>query len=333
MRRGIVAEKSTRLAGVRGGVEQGLDVFDEAHVEHLVGLVEDDDLELVQPQRAAVHQVDRAAGGGDDDVDALGQAAQLRADGGAAVDGEHAGAHAPAVAGDGLGDLQRELAGRGEDEAERGGAAGAARALLAQALQHRQREGGRLAGAGRGLTDQVTALDQRRDRLGLDRGGDGVAERGDGPLELGAQREVGEARALLGEGLGGLEQGRVNDNVVQCHVCLSSNGTGARTVHPRGEARGRDGTQPDSGLSRFTTSNRQEIIPLGVARPRAGGHTGERYGGAPGCERDPGRGDVVKATFRTSHALNVAFRTTSAAACAGQGRLRRRRRSASRSPG
>ena len=32
---------------------------------------------------------------------------------------------------------------------------------------------------------------------------------------------------------GALGQGRVNDNVVQCHVCLSSNGTGARTVHPR----------------------------------------------------------------------------------------------------
>ena len=189
------------LAGVRGGVEQGLDVLDEAHVEHLVGLVEHDDLELVEPQRAAVHQVDRPAGGGDDDVDALGQAAQLRADGGAAVDGEHAGAHAAAVAGDGLGDLQRELAGRGEDEAERGGAAGAARALLAQALQHRQREGGGLAGAGGGLTDQVTALDQRRDRLGLDRGGGGVAERGDGPLELGAQREVGEGRALLEAGV------------------------------------------------------------------------------------------------------------------------------------
>ena len=113
------------LAGVRGGVEQGLDVLDEAHVEHLVGLVEHDDLEVVQPQRAAVHQVDRPARRGDDDVDALGQPAQLRADGGAAVDGEHAGAHASAVAGDRLGDLQRQLPGGGQDETERGGAAGA----------------------------------------------------------------------------------------------------------------------------------------------------------------------------------------------------------------
>jgi len=37
----------------------------------------------------------------------------------------------------------------------------------------------------------------------------------------------------LGDLINGLGQGRVNDNVVQCHVCLSSNGTGARTV-PRG---------------------------------------------------------------------------------------------------
>ena len=238
------------LAGVRGGVEEGLDVLHEAHVEHLVGLVEHDDVELVEPQRAAVHEVDRPAGGGHDDVDALGQAAQLRAGGGTAVDGEDARAHAPAVLRDRLGDLQRELAGRGEDETERRCAAGAHGALLAEALQHGQREGGGLAGAGGGLADQVAAFDQRRDGLGLDRGGNRVAERGDGPLQLGAEREVGEGRARRSVGLGdvglgdvdlgdvdlrdgALGQGRVNDNVVQCHVCLSSNGTGARTVHPR----------------------------------------------------------------------------------------------------
>ena len=130
MRRGMVAENSTawRVSGVC--VEQRLDVLDEAHVEHLVGLVEHDGLELVQAQRAAVHEVDGAARGGDDDVDALLQRLPLRADGRAAVDGGDAGTatavEAGAVAGDGLGDLQRQLTGGGEHHAEGRVAAAAA---------------------------------------------------------------------------------------------------------------------------------------------------------------------------------------------------------------
>ena len=79
MRGGIVAENSTvwRLAG--SGVEDRLDVVGEAHVEHLVGLVEDDDLDVVERERAAADVIDARPGRGDDDVHA---AVELSAAGG-----------------------------------------------------------------------------------------------------------------------------------------------------------------------------------------------------------------------------------------------------------
>ena len=67
---------------------------------------------------------------------------------------------------DRFGDLHRQLARRHEHEA-----AGLARTRLrlADALQHRQRERGGLAGAGFGLPEQVAALEQQRNRFALNR--------------------------------------------------------------------------------------------------------------------------------------------------------------------
>ena len=67
------------LPGLRRLVEDRLEVLGEAHVEHLVGLVEHDGGDLVQPQAAAVEQVQRPAGRRDDDVDARLQGPQLAA--------------------------------------------------------------------------------------------------------------------------------------------------------------------------------------------------------------------------------------------------------------
>ena len=64
----------------------------------------------------AAQVVDRAAGGGDDDVDAGAQGAHLPLDRRAAVDGEHPHAQLLAVAVRGLGDLDRELARGHQDE-------------------------------------------------------------------------------------------------------------------------------------------------------------------------------------------------------------------------
>ena len=84
--RGIVAEKKTVCRSARRLLQDRADVVEEAHVEHAVGLVQDDHLHLVQDQRAAVEVVHDAARRADDDLRAIAQAAQLAVVGLAAVD-------------------------------------------------------------------------------------------------------------------------------------------------------------------------------------------------------------------------------------------------------
>ena len=188
MRGGRVAENSTVWRSVGRGAEDRLDVLGEAHVEHLVGLVEHDHADAVELQRAAVDVVDRPAGRGDDDVHAVAQGAELAADRLAAVDRQHPRAELAAVAVHRLGHLHGELAGRHEHE---GDGLRPADGRIDQ-LQRRQGEGGRLAGAGGGLAEHVAAGEDRRDGVALDRRRLLVAERGEGGQQLRAQLEVGE---------------------------------------------------------------------------------------------------------------------------------------------
>ena len=60
------------------------------------------------------------------------------------------------------------------------------------ALQHRQRERRRLAGAGLGLAEQIAPVEQQRNRLALDRRRLLVSERGDDVGELALEPERGK---------------------------------------------------------------------------------------------------------------------------------------------
>ncbi len=146
------------------------DRVDEAHVEHLVGFVEHEDLDLVEAQRAAVEMVEQAAWRRHQDVDAARQGLRLLPDRNAA---EHHGNGELCVAPIGLeafGDLARELACRRENEGPAGSWLRPARIGGGQALQDRQRERRRLAGAGLRDPAKVLAGENLRDGLRLDRG-------------------------------------------------------------------------------------------------------------------------------------------------------------------
>ena len=67
-----------RLAQLGGLGDQPLDVGQEAQVEHLVGLVEDEHLDVRQVERLAGGQVEQPAGRADDDVDAALERVELR---------------------------------------------------------------------------------------------------------------------------------------------------------------------------------------------------------------------------------------------------------------
>ena len=157
-----------RLAVGRRLLDDALEVGAEAHVHHAVGLVEDEDPDAAEVDVAALHEVEQATRGRDEQVGAAGEL-RLALDAHAAVDG---GDGEAAGLGDVAGvvdDLAGELARRGEHE--RGGALVA----RAQALEDRQDEGERLAGAGGRLGEDVVALQRVGDDELLDGEGFGDA--------------------------------------------------------------------------------------------------------------------------------------------------------------
>ena len=181
------------LAVARDLGHDAVDGGPEAHVEHAVGLVEHEDADVGERERAALEEVLQAAGRGDEDV-RLGGLAGLALERDAAVD---RGDLQRACVGDVprlLDDLRRELAGGGEDE--RRGALG--RRL--EAVDERHAEGERLAGPRGGRDEDVVAGEDVGDDQALD------CERlCDAALSECARNGIGHAE--IGEGLLGQGKG------------------------------------------------------------------------------------------------------------------------------
>ena len=186
-----------RLAPSGRGLEDGVQILGEAHVQHLVRLVQDEHVEPIQLQRAAPDVVERAAGRGDDDVGAALERANLLEHRGTAVEGEDREPAAARVFVNGFGDLHGELARRDEDEAV--GAAPVVGAEGRDPVQHRQCERRRLARARCRLREQVAPLEQQWNRLALNRSRLLVTERCDRRYDGVVEAERSEsARGGLG---------------------------------------------------------------------------------------------------------------------------------------
>ena len=173
-------------------LEDALDVVGKPHVEHFVGLVEHHQFDAIEVQRTAAHVVDDAPGCADHDVHAAVEGLQLTEDRLAAVDGHDLRAEVLAVPEESSTDLHGELA-RGY-QYQRDGFGGGA---TIDQLQRRQRECSGFAGAGGGLTEEVSAGHQVRDGFTLDRGGFLVAEFVERFEQLRAQAERNETVRLI----------------------------------------------------------------------------------------------------------------------------------------
>ena len=196
------------LLAVGGAFEDLLHVFGEAHAKHFVGLVQNQVLQVGQVQGALFQVVNHAAGGTDDDLRTAAQAGQLRAVGGAAVNRQHGEVlHMGCVGGEGLCNLQGQLAGGGQDQHL--GVAGDTVDVgeFSHAGEGRQREGRGLTGTGLRQTDHVAALEQQRDGLFLNGGRLLVADLFQSGQDAGVQAQVGKAHArflsLFGGGVCG----------------------------------------------------------------------------------------------------------------------------------
>ena len=164
-----------------------VDRIDEAHLQHLVGLVEHHEADRGKAQGLALQVVHHAPGRRHDHMDAATQRVQLRGVALAAVDRQHMQPGHPArVLLEGLGHLDGELARRHQHQ----GLRLAPRDI--DAGEDRQRERRGLAGAGLRLTDEVATLEQRRDGLALDGRRRFVADGRERRDDLGGQAEVGE---------------------------------------------------------------------------------------------------------------------------------------------
>ena len=181
-----------RLARERHQLADALDVGNEAHVEHPVGLIDDQELDAGHQQPSALVMVEQAPGRRDQHVGAAHQLGVLIVERYAPDDERDVELVIDAVFGEVVLDLGGELTRGLKDERARHACAGAA---LFEHGQHRQHEGGGLAGAGLGDAEHVAARQHVRDRLFLDRGGGRVSGGSNRRENLVGQAEMGKRHA------------------------------------------------------------------------------------------------------------------------------------------
>lgn len=161
----IVGQGSGHDDDLGRGRQISVDVVDllaEALVQELVGLVEDEHLDVAGAQVAAADHVGDAARGARDDVLAVVELPDVLADVGAADAGVALHVHVVAEGHDDGLDLRGQLAGRGEHEGLRLAHGGV------DHLQHRDGEGRRLARTRLRLGDGVASLADLDDGSRLD---------------------------------------------------------------------------------------------------------------------------------------------------------------------
>ncbi len=201
-----------RLPILRRLLEDGLDVLDEAHVEHLVGLVEHEIAHVVERKAAAADVIEQSSRRTDHHLDAPSQRGELPLHGLSAVQRKHADVQVPTIAVHGFRDLDRELAGGRHDEGLNGGHP------PIEPGDERQCERGSLARARRRAAQHVASRKQHGNRLQLDGCGLFVAQ-----LVEHLQDLAGQA-----QGLKGRNAGSVSHDGSSC-----SRATPAREPHKR----------------------------------------------------------------------------------------------------
>ena len=167
-RRGDRGAQQQRLPLLGAAAEDFFDVGPEADVEHPVGLVEHDDLEVAQIERAAADEVEHAAGRADDD---LGPAAAVcRSGRGSACRRRPARSRIrrPWAS---LSNSSRTCTASSRVGTSTSACGGDAFAAVLEPFEDRNGEGGRLAGAGAGLAQHVDAGQRAGNDAGLNRRG------------------------------------------------------------------------------------------------------------------------------------------------------------------
>ena len=153
-----------RLARRRGLTENRLNVLDETHGQHLIGLVQHQETDATQVQHPLADQIQQPARRADDDVYPTLQPPDLATVCLPTIDRQDPHVTVLAIAIDGLRDLVRQFAGRGQNQPLYAGA------LQVQIVQHRERKGRCLTRACLCLPQDVAPGQNCRDCTGLNGG-------------------------------------------------------------------------------------------------------------------------------------------------------------------
>jgi hypothetical protein len=162
---------------------------DEAHVEHPIRLIQNQDLDLAQVDGLLLDVVEQPPRRRHEDVDAAAQRVDLGLHAHAAIDQAGLQLNVFAVGADAFFHLCRKLPGRRDDEGAHGVAGWrvAPGRLAGEILQQRQGEAGRLAGSRLRGAQQIASREYDRDGLELDGSGSGVALLCDCAKQLGRE--------------------------------------------------------------------------------------------------------------------------------------------------
>ena len=169
-----------RAPRVRRGVEDFLEVLAEAHVEHLVRLVEDYTDQARKVERAAFQVIAQPPRGADDDRRPAAQIAALLARIHPADAGRDSETNAGVEPLQLAADLQRQLARRRHDQRQRPLNQRHIAGFRQQRIGQCKPEGHGLTGTGLRRDDEIAALGLGRDHSSLDGGKGGVAALGEG---------------------------------------------------------------------------------------------------------------------------------------------------------
>jgi hypothetical protein len=163
-------EQSLALFGA--ALQDFFDVGPEADVQHPVGLVEHGDLQVLEPQHAAGHQVEHPPGGPDDDVRSAFEVFDLAPNRPSAHATHRMARLLLSEPSDFFRDLFAQFAGGGQHQGL------GVEVVEVDALEDGDDEGGGLAGSGAGLSGTIAALNGDGNKSRLNRAGGVIFNRG-----------------------------------------------------------------------------------------------------------------------------------------------------------
>ncbi len=172
------------LALLRQQLDDAANIRDEAHIQHAIGFVEHQHLNLGKIHAALLREIQQPARSGDQNIATVAQGGDLRIDADAAEHLIGPQRHVFPIVARALRHLCGEFASGREQQRPRR-ALVALRLIRRETLQNGQHEAGRFAGAGLRSRENIAAREDGRDRLKLNGGRRVVALVGDSTQQFG----------------------------------------------------------------------------------------------------------------------------------------------------